>query len=345
MDYTDNVEQASEYLRIALPLLSKHGIPPNPMHYAVWYAYASGQNSKLTNAINHAIQTKGTVSEEMSRELYKRHLENHDAVSMQVHEGVNKVMEALTDQLMDSSDQAIHYGEVLGSVDEELKVESSPGHLHSVVKNLSDETHVMQTVNEDLTQKLNNSSSELIMLKKELDEARKAANTDILTGIPNRQAFQSRLSLHLNEQNPFCLLLADIDFFKKFNDNYGHQLGDKVLRFVAQTLQRHLKGQDMVTRFGGEEFAIILPETPFGGAMTVAENLRKIIHNQKLRRTDSQEYIDSVSLSIGVAMYRPGELGEELIERADTALYQAKKNGRNCIAPEEPLLQRAKCIN
>lgn len=341
MDYTDNVEQASEYLRIALPLLNKHGIPPNPIHYAVWYAYASGQNSKLTNAINQAIEAKGSVSAEMSHALYKKHIQNHDAVSMQVHEGVNKVMEALTDQLINSSDQAMHYEEVLGSFDKELGLETRPDHLQDVVKNLSEETQVMQTVNKDLTQKLNNSSSELITLKKELDEARKAANTDILTGIPNRQAFESRIALCIKEQTPFCLLLADIDFFKKFNDNYGHQLGDKILRFVAQTIQKHLKGQDMATRFGGEEFAIILPETPFGGAMAVAENLRKIIQQQKLRRTDSKEYIDSITLSIGVGMYRPGEPGEDLIERADTALYQAKKNGRNCVTPEEPFTQTA----
>ncbi len=341
MDYTDNVEQASEYLRIALPLLNKHGIPPNPIHYTVWYAYASGQNSNLTKAINQVIEAKGSVSAEMSHALYKKHLQNHDAVSMQVHEGVNKVMEALTDQLVSSSDQVMHYNEVLDVVDKELEVESGSGHLHDVVKNLSQETHVMQTVNRDLTQKLNNSSTQLSTLKKELDEARKAANTDILTGIPNRQAFESRFSLCIKEKTPFCLLIADIDFFKKFNDNYGHQLGDKVLRFVAQILQKHLKGQDMVTRFGGEEFAIILPETPFAGAMTVAENLRNIIQQQKLRRTDSKEFIDSITLSIGVAMYRPDEAGEDLIERADTALYQAKKNGRNCVTAEEALTQTA----
>lgn len=334
MDYSDSVEQASEYLRITLPLLNKYKIPPNPMHYTVWYAYASGQNSQLTKAIDKVLESKGTISEETSSELYKNHLQNHDAVSRQVHESVNKVMEALSDQLIDSSDHAQHYGDVLGTVDKQLGIESTPDNLHEVVKNLSEETKVMQSVNQDLTKKLDDSSSELENLKKELDEARKAANTDILTGIPNRQAFENRLAASIDEQSPFCLLLADIDFFKNFNDTYGHQLGDKVLRFVAQTLQKHLKGQDMVTRFGGEEFAIILPETPFGGAIAVAENLRKAIQSQRLRRTDNQEYIGNITLSIGMAMYRNGEKAEDIIERADNALYQAKKNGRNCVTPE-----------
>ena len=138
----------------------------------------------------------------------------------------------------------------------------------------------------------------------------------------------------INEQSPFCLLVADIDFFKNFNDTHGHQLGDKVLRFVAQTLQKQLKGQDVVARYGGEEFVVILPDTPFGGAITVAENLRKAVQKQRLRRTDNQEYIGNVTLSIGVSMYRNGEKGEEVVERADNALYQAKKNGRNCVTPE-----------
>ncbi len=341
MDYSDSFAQATEYLRIALPLMNKNGIPPNPMHYSVWYAYASGQNSKLTNTINNILETKGTITDEMSNELYKKYLQNHDAIAIQVNESVNNVMNALSDQLISSNDQAQHYGSVLGTVDKQLDSENSMDNLQKVVKNLSEETHVMQNVNNNLTEKLNDSSNELIQLKKELEEARKAANTDILTGIPNRQAFENRLALLINEQSPFCLLIADIDFFKNFNDTHGHQLGDKILRFVAQTIQKQLKGQDMVSRFGGEEFAIILPDTPFGGAVSVAENLRRAIQSQRLRRTDNQEYIGNITMSTGVSMYRSGEKAEELIERADTALYQAKENGRNCVIPETSVAEMA----
>ena len=341
MDYSDSFAQANEYLRIALPMINKHSIPPNPLHYAVWYAYVSGQNAKLTSAINNILESKGTVSEETSNELYKKYLQNHDAVAMQVNESVNNVMNALSDQLANSSEHVLHYGDVLGSVDEQLISKDNGSNLQEVVKKLSVETQVMQDVNHNLNDKLNDSSTELKQLKKELEEARKAASTDILTGIPNRQAFQNNLGLLINEQAPFCLLIADIDFFKNFNDTHGHQLGDKVLRFVAQTIHKQLKGQDMASRFGGEEFAIILPDTPFGGAISVAENLRKAIQSQRLRRTDNQEYIGNVTLSIGVAMYRDGEKAEDIIERADTALYQSKKNGRNCVTPETSVPEMA----
>ncbi|MFK8066979.1 MAG: GGDEF domain-containing protein [Gammaproteobacteria bacterium] len=334
MVYSDSFDQAHEYLRTALPLINKHKVTPNPINYSVWYAYASGQNSKLTEAINKMISSKTVITDDVCHQLYNTHIQNHDLVAAQVHESVNKVMDALTDQLVTSTNKTEHFGQVLGSVDEELSNATLGDNLQSLVNNLSAETKIIQNVNYELTEELVNSSNELEQLKQDLEEAQRAANTDVLTGIPNRQAFSSSMELLISEQRPFCLLLADIDFFKNFNDTYGHQLGDKILRLVAQTLQKQLKGQDMVSRFGGEEFAVILPETPFTGALTVAENLRKTIQNQRLRRTDNKDYISSITLTIGVSKYRPGDNVQDIIERADVALYQGKSDGRNCVVSE-----------
>ncbi len=338
MDYSDSFDQAHEFLRTALPLINKHKVTPDPINYAVWYAYSGGHNSKLTEAIDRIIKSEAVVTNEICRELYNSYIQNHDLVSAQVHESVNKVMNALSVQLSESSNKTEHFGQVLDSVDKELGESNLGESLQSMVENLSTETRIIRNVNNDLTEELINSSNELEQLKQDLDDARRAANTDVLTGIPNRQAFANQMELLINEQRPFCLLLTDIDFFKNFNDTYGHILGDKILRLVAQSLQKQLKGQDMVARFGGEEFAVILPETPFSGALVVAENLRKTIQNQRLRRTDNKDYISSITLTIGVSMYRPGENIEDIIERADVALYQGKSDGRNCVVPELPEL-------
>ena len=338
---TNSIAKANEYLRIVLPLINKHGLPPNPMQYALWYAYASGENSRLTNAINKILNTKKSIDEEDCNELYNNYLNNHDATSLQVHESVTKVMENLSGQLLESSDQAQHYNDVLGTVDKQLDNSNDSDVLQDIVKNLAEETSLMQSANQHLTERLNESTSELDSLKKELEVARKAANTDILTGIPNRQAFEEKIASLINEQNSFCFLIADIDFFKKFNDTYGHLLGDKVLRFVAQTLKKQLKGQDMVSRYGGEEFVVVLPDTPFEGAISVAENLRKSIQKQKLRRADNQKEIGNITLSIGVSEYRSGEDPKDMIERADTALYEAKEKGRNRVVAEASSKQPA----
>jgi diguanylate cyclase len=135
---------------------------------------------------------------------------------------------------------------------------------------------------------------------------------------------------------PLSLLIADIDHFKKFNDTFGHQVGDKVLRTVGRSLKDGVKGRDTAARYGGEEFAVILPQTPMSGALAVAEQIRGGLAGRKLVDKRSGDDYGRVTLSIGAAEYRSGESAADLIGRADAALYRAKENGRNRVEPEEP---------
>ncbi len=131
--------------------------------------------------------------------------------------------------------------------------------------------------------------------------------------------------------------MADIDFFKKINDTYGHLLGDKVIRAVAQVIHANVKGRDIAARVGGEEFAVLLPETTVTGAKALAEQIRTAVARGRIHRGDRDEQIGGVTLSIGVAMAEPEEALEALIGRADAALYEAKRTGRNrvCAAIEK----------
>lgn len=161
------------------------------------------------------------------------------------------------------------------------------------------------------------------------------ALTDGLTGLYNRRYLSAHLDglfagIGDNAQGP-GLLLFDIDWFKRVNDNYGHAAGDAVLKEVANRVLRHVRGFDLVARYGGEEFVVVLPETPLPVALVVAERLRSVIAETPIEVEGTKAQIP-ITISIGVAMPRGREeTPATLLRRADEALYAAKNGGRNCI--------------
>ncbi len=169
-------------------------------------------------------------------------------------------------------------------------------------------------------------------LKQELQNL---ATIDSLTQIPNRRRFDEYLQQEWDrltrEQEPLSLLLCDVDFFKLYNDTYGHQAGDSCLRIVAQTINRTAKrASDLVARYGGEEFTVILPNTNRAGAITIAKAIQQEIENLQIPHPQS-EVSKFVTVSVGVASQIPSrnDSVETLIAKADRALYLAKARGRN----------------
>jgi diguanylate cyclase len=162
-----------------------------------------------------------------------------------------------------------------------------------------------------------------------------------LTGIANRRSFDERLKLAIREakssSDTLSLLMIDIDHFKKFNDSFGHQLGDKVLQLVARILKTSIKGRDTVARYGGEEFAVILPSTRLAGAATLGDQIREAVASRRIIQKRTGEDFGSITLSVGVSSLRSADSGESLIKRADDALYSAKRGGRNRVITEDQL--------
>ncbi|WP_323752266.1 GGDEF domain-containing protein [Marinobacter sp.] len=158
-----------------------------------------------------------------------------------------------------------------------------------------------------------------------------AALTDSLTGIGNKRALQEELtrasSLSDRLELPCSLILCDLDHFKRINDNHGHVVGDHILSKAAENLEQAIRNSDSVYRFGGEEFAILLPHTDIEEAKTVAERVRLSLESI---RVDGGETFIAVTGSCGIAAHLPGEQTEQWLARADEALYQAKAGGRNC---------------
>lgn len=187
----------------------------------------------------------------------------------------------------------------------------------------------------ELCQRLNDMEYEASDLKNRLQTASKQASIDPLTGLPNRYAYNERVKTDmaswLRYHTPLCLLIWDIDHFKTINDQYGHQVGDTVLSFIANVLVANCRETDFVARFGGEEFTMLLPHTNKQSAFKLAHKLRCRIEQSQIKLEDRAI---SVTISGGITQFLKGDLHETAFARADAALYRAKTLGRNqcCIS-------------
>ena len=331
--YNDDFAQASEYLRLALNLLSKHGIPPSPFNFRMGYDSVSGSNDKLQPALEQiAGQSGGSSADDLGKLYNRTYLDDHHALES-VRQGLRTIVAGMQGQLEHSGKGLAGYAETLTHFSALLGNAPDPETMSTEVDKVIANTRTTELSQQQLGAQLYSVADEVSALRNELELIRQESLTDALTGIANRKAFDSALETRLldaREQNqPFCVLLADIDHFKSFNDSHGHLIGDKVLRFVASTIKRCVKGRDLVARFGGEEFAVILPQTDLTGANAVAEEIRKTVSAGQLKDKKKGDSYGRVTISIGMACFETSDLSHELVQRADKALYLAKERGRN----------------
>jgi diguanylate cyclase len=213
---------------------------------------------------------------------------------------------------------------------------TSPEQLRVAIGYLITENNKMRKETGNLQTHLKESHLKIENLRENLEVAEEVGMRDSLTSLWNRRAFDRMLAMQVDtapqKNAPLCVVLADIDHFKKINDNFGHLIGDEILRLVANTISKNVKGRDFVSRFGGEEFAIILPQTSLENALKLATQMKHQLEIQKWVISKRNEVLGTVTASFGVAQLRPGEHSVAFLGRADKKLYEAKDAGRNLVA-------------
>ena len=339
MVYFDSPGQAKEHADQALVRITELGLSPNPNNFTVWFNYAAGRDPQLNALIDDAFENGQTLDDIRCYAIYQQFFGQDDGDKLFT---TSAHIEAAVDRILDHVDQvnrsAHGYSEAISGFSDQLQQERSAEDVRRIVSGIVDETRRMEERTKELEERLQESSEEVAELKANLEEVQNEALTDMLTGIANRRRFdqelQDRTADAVEEETPLSLLLLDIDHFKQFNDNFGHLMGDQVLKLIAQSLTQSVKGRDLPARFGGEEFAIVLPETQLEAACIVANQIRMLIGRRNVVKKSSGEILCKVSVSIGVGEYRPGEALDDLIRRTDAALYAAKEAGRNRVISE-----------
>jgi diguanylate cyclase len=332
-------DRARHFAEKALAAMATRRIAATPANFAVWYAHAAGTHADLSRAIDILDSNRAEFTDTRNAELHEQ-LVGTSREADEIREAGERISAAagvVLSLLERAGTGQQKYGATLGEASQAMS-EAEPARLHVIVEAILDETKRMMAHNKEIVGRLAQSSSEIETLRQQIDVARRESMVDALTGVGNRKMFDLRLrdclKLALEEGGDLCLMMADIDHFKRFNDTYGHQLGDLVLRLVAKALTDGIKGRDTAARYGGEEFGILLPRTRLADAMKLAEQLRSAIGGRRVVMRGGERDLGHVTLSIGVSCYRPGEPAAEFVQRADAALYFAKRQGRNRVASE-----------
>ena len=340
MRYTESIDKSQQISKKALARIEQENLPPKPHIFELWYTYQSGLYPEIQKEIDERSAAGDSITEKFCEDLYDKYLSS-DHEKQVIEDTTEKVFEALgeiSSIIRSAGAMQNDYNKELEQAHNELTgpdAKTDPDDIKLMVESLVKETRSMLEENQKLENQLHKSSIEMQEMRQTMETLQRDVMTDTLTGLPNRKCFDTELKMAaaeaMDKNAPLSLIMCDIDHFKTFNDTFGHQVGDQVLRLVARSLVEGIKGQDLAARFGGEEFIIILPHTQLTHAERVAEGLRKRIAAKDIINQAKGEKLGRLTISLGVAEFHPGEPLYNLVERVDQALYKAKDAGRDTV--------------
>ncbi len=369
MDYSDYPDAVAEGVFAGLAYMDQYGVPTNPNNIAVWYAYASGQYPDVSNTIDEHIAKGDEFTDRICADIHEKYF-GVTRESLLVEDASERIVGELNraqEYVTTASENTSQIEQRLKTHAEKLSGTEAPDGIKSVIDQLIEETEaiskeagalaeditsitdevksVVESVSEDsktlgeqaasLANALDSTAVEISDIERGFKDMREESLTDALTGVRNLKFFDIGIQKAIGEADesghPLSMCVVDLDHFDQFNEAYGRGIGDQVLRLVARTISDCIKGQDSVGRIGGEEFGVLLPDTPRQGAARVAENIRAAFGRKTMKNRKTGEEFGTLTLSVGIAERRADEISTLLGRRANEAMIDAKENGRDQI--------------
>lgn len=321
----------------AVRLAQEHRIPPTPIVYEVLFHHLGGENAALSLNVDSAFALPPQQREMAMERIHANHLCNdalresleriHNGLASEIAEAIDRLGDGVKGNLRMAGELRKSLRDIAGVITKD-EMRTLCRHLA-----LTGRTHLDDT--QSVSHKLERVQFQLTEMHKELSVLRESAQQDHLTGLPNRRHLEERLARLLDTNTHFCLAMIDLDGFKQINDLWGHTVGDNILRGGAQVLRQNIKGKDFAARYGGDEFALVLPDTPIEGAQKLCENIRRIFGEIMWISQSSDQRIGSLTLSAGLTARTRDDDAGTLINRADDLLYRAKAAGRDRVCMED----------
>lgn len=330
-----------------LELAGRLGVDPTPETYALFYRYLSKSDDKLCEALDAALARPILPSQLDLDRIWRQFGNAGDGQRLtSLYDASQIQLQRLSLYVESAGDDARQYRDALNEGNDYLQATDDVVTQRELLSRLIEATSAMIEKTQRLESQVAIASREIQALRNDLEQARAESRTDPLTGLPNRKAFQSYLEIHsaraIADRKPLSLLFCDIDRFKQFNDTWGHRLGDEVLKLVGNSLEQLCQGIGFPARYGGEEFVIVLPNRDTRAATDIAEQIRDFVGSRTLRVKNMNRTVGQVTLSLGISQLRWQDSLDDLIERADAALYLAKETGRNRVCTEADTTSVAK---
>jgi diguanylate cyclase len=343
--HREDIERSLTAARAVLNAISSHGYPAHPRTYRILYEYAAGETPALKRAVDEILSTKPKLDSNDMEQLSNEFVSQPALVDRSVATGnlllkeMGKLLGAYELAIIEASDRS---KTISGA---HISEDPARQFVHQIVDDLLASARDMEESNRHLERQILACSKEIASLKQDLALARAESQVDPLTSLQNRKWFDQSMTELLKRaastRCPVSLMIVDIDHFKNVNDRFGHLVGDRIIRVVAEAIRTSVGKQAHLARYGGDEFVLLFAEAGLDAAQAKAESIRKEIAQREFKLRDSGESIGRISLSIGISGFTGNENARALIERADRCLYQAKRNGRNRVVSERELVRAA----